>query len=492
MVSKYRNAREGSHEPMNTNPMPDRDTASAVPSRGDIPSHVVDGLPMPVVVTRMTDDTVVRVNPEYEHAYGFSGPEMAGRDFRRMHFVPEDRDAALAAFADGHLESVEVRLRHRNGECCWAQSDISRFDLEGQPVLLTTLYDITDQKTAEISLRQSEKLATLGTLAAGLAHELNNPASATQRAAVQLEETFPALQSSQARLRTLGLSEEVAAVLRELDGQAREVASFPRDLNPLERSDREEEVELWLDESQAEDPWDLAPGLVELGYGSDSLDALAQRVGAEAALVLMAWQTRVHGVYRLLGEIRHGSARLVEIVGAMKAYAYLGDAPLQTVDVNEGLRNTLVILRTKLKAGISVRQELDASLPRIQAYGSDLNQVWTNLLDNAVDAMEGRGAIVVRSALRDGGIVVEIEDDGPGIPPEIQPRIFDAFFTTKPPGKGTGLGLNTSYKIVVQKHGGAIRVESHPGSTRFIVELPMTPPASAGGGDTPFTSDQEE
>ena len=584
--------------------MPDRDTASEIPSRGDIPSHVVDGLPMPVVVTRLSDDTVVRVNPEYEHAYGFSGPELAGQDFRRMHFVPEDRDAALAAFAGGRLESVEVRIRDRDGECCWAQADISRFDLEGKPVLLTTLYDIggrkraeqqaaessaaiaelarfpdmdpgpvlrldrsgqvvlanpaakevfgnqdlagrswfdlcpgvdeqfwsrvwseehavaleetiegrryllthargpkeifvygsdvTDQKNAEIALRQTEKLATLGTFAAGLAHELNNPATAAQRGAEQLEETFIGLQRSQARLRALDLSEEAAAILRELDAQAREVASSLGDLNPLDRSDREDEVERWLDESGAEDPWELATGLVDLGYGPEALDAFANRVGADAALVLLAWQTRVHEVYQLLGEIRHGSARLVEIVGAMKAYAYLGDAPLQDVDVNEGLRNTLVILRNKLKVGISVRRELDESLPRIQAYGSDLNQVWTNLLDNAVDALEGRGAIVVRSALRDGRVVVEVEDDGPGIPPEVQSRIFDAFFTTKPPGRGTGLGLNTSYKIVVQKHGGAIRVESHPGSTRFVVELPMTPPKSAQGGDTPFTSDQEE
>ncbi len=167
----------------------------------------------------------------------------------------------------------------------------------------------------------------------------------------------------------------------------------------------------------------------------------------------------------------------------MKAYAYLGQAPRQEVDVNEGLRNTLVILRNKLKQGVEVTSDLDPDLPLIEAYGSELNQVWTNLLDNAVDAIGGVGRIVIRTGVDDGGVVVEIEDDGPGIPDAIQSRVFDAFFTTKPPGKGTGLGLNTSYNAVVKKHGGTIGVDSVPGRTRFTVRLPLRSTSDAESTD---------
>jgi signal transduction histidine kinase len=203
---------------------------------------------------------------------------------------------------------------------------------------------------------------------------------------------------------------------------------------------------------------------------------------------LAVWHAHSYRVYRLLDEIRHGAGRLVEIVGAMKAYSYLGQGEVQSVDVNEGIRSTLVILRSKLKRGIQVKQDLDTRLPRIEAMGGELNQVWTNLLDNAADAMDGRGEIRLRSSLQGERVVVEVEDDGPGIPEDHQSRVFDAFFTTKPPGKGTGLGLNTVYNIVVGKHGGAIRVRSQPGKTVFTVELPTRRPVTVGApGAEPAT-----
>jgi signal transduction histidine kinase len=184
------------------------------------------------------------------------------------------------------------------------------------------------------------------------------------------------------------------------------------------------------------------------------------------------WSASLYPAYALMFEIGQGSARISEIVGALKSYSYLGQAPVQSVDVHDGLDNTLVILRNKLRLGITVRREYGNHLPRVQAHGSELNQVWTNLINNAIDALGGSGTITIRTRRRDGWAVVEIEDDGPGIPEDIQPRIFDPFFTTKAPGEGTGLGLSTSYSIVTEKHRGELRVESHPGFTCFSVRLP--------------------
>jgi len=333
--------------------------------------------------------------------------------------------------------------------------------------------DVTREKEAERVLRQSERMATLGTLAAGVAHELNNPAAAAQRAAQQLEHSFAELEKARIRMGAARVLLEHAEHLAELDAKASEAATCPCLLDPLERSDREAELEEWLEERGAEAPWEVAPALVEGGVELAALVALAERIGDEHVGLVATWHAHSLRVYRLLGEIRQGAGRLVEIVGAMKDYSYLGQAPVQNVNVNDGIRSTLVILRSKLKTGITVEQELAADLPLIEAYGSELNQVWTNLIDNAADAMNGQGQIRLRTSANDGHVVVQVEDNGPGIPPEVRERVFDAFFTTKAPGKGTGLGLNTSYNIVVQKHGGTIRVDSEPGRTRFTVELPL-------------------
>jgi signal transduction histidine kinase len=325
----------------------------------------------------------------------------------------------------------------------------------------------------EVMLRQSEKLATLGKLSAGMAHELNNPAAATQRGAAQLQATISHLQQTHLKLGELGLADSQLASLLALDKLAGERARKPADMDSLTRSDRESELEIWLDEQDVENAWEIVPALVNLGYEPGELQTLAASFTPSQFPAVIDWLNDTYNVYSLLEEIGQGAGRIAELVKALKGYTYLDQAPIQTVDIHDGLDSTLVILRSKLKPGITVRREYAADLPRIQAFGSELNQVWTNLIDNAIDAMNGEGEITLRTRADDPWVVIEIEDNGPGIPEEILPNLFDPFFTTKPPGSGTGLGLNISHNIVVQKHQGRIDVSSKPGETRFAVRIPI-------------------
>ncbi len=325
----------------------------------------------------------------------------------------------------------------------------------------------------EVMLRQSEKLATLGKLSAGMAHELNNPAAAAQRGAAQLQATFGQLQQIHLKLGELDFTDAQLASLLALDKLAQEKGKKPEDLDSLTRSDREYELESWLDEQGVENAWEVAPTLVDLGYDRSELMAQAARYTPAQSRAVMSWLSCTYTIYSLLEEIGQGTARISEIVKALKGYSYLDQAPIQTVDLHEGLDSTLVILRSKLKPGVTVHREYAADLPPILAYGSELNQVWTNLIDNAIDAMDGQGEITLRTRHDDQWAIVEVEDNGPGIPGALQPTIFDPFVTTKPPGQGTGLGLNICHNIVVQKHKGRIDVYSQPGQTRFEVRLPL-------------------
>ncbi len=333
--------------------------------------------------------------------------------------------------------------------------------------------DLTDQRTAERALQQSEKMATLGTLAAGVAHEMNNPASAAQRAAEQLRTSLAKLEDGQHQLDRLTLTTEQRRALDEFDRQALVRAAEPSDLDALARSDREAELEGWLETHGLDNAWEMAPDLVDMGHAPASLEELAETLGSESFLTALSWLCRKYSAYSLVAEIRNGASRVAELVSALKSYSYLDRGRMQPVNLSEGLDNTLIILRSKLKRAVRVHREYAHDLPLIEAHGGELNQVWTNLIDNAVDAMNGEGEITLRTYQDDGWAVVEVEDDGPGIPEDVQPNIFDPFFTTKAPGKGTGLGLNTSYNIVVQEHKGERRVDSRPGHTRFEVRLPI-------------------
>ncbi len=325
----------------------------------------------------------------------------------------------------------------------------------------------------EVMLRQSEKLATLGKLSAGMAHEMNNPAAATQRGAAQLLDAIADLQQTHLRLGELSLTSSQLGSLLALDELARERAKKPVYMDSLTRSDREAELETWLGRHDVEDAWEVAPTLANLGYEQGELQNLLASFEPVQFPAVIAWLNDTYTIYSLLEEISQGAGRLTELVQALKGYTYLDQAPIQMVDLHEGLDSTLVILRSKLRPGITVKRDYAEAMPRIQAFGSQLNQVWTNLIDNAIDAMNGEGSIVLRTQ-RDGAwAVVQIEDNGPGIPEDVLPHLFEPFFTTKPPGSGTGLGLNISHNIVVQKHQGRIEVTSEPGRTCFEVRIPL-------------------
>jgi signal transduction histidine kinase len=336
--------------------------------------------------------------------------------------------------------------------------------------------EVTALRSAEEALRQSERMATLGTLAAGVAHELNNPAAAATRAAGQLRDALGKFQEAAVALGHIDLSKgRGEALVRIVGASQAERAAPPTD--PMKRSDLESDVEAWLEEHEVSEAWELAPALVALGFDRATLTGLADQWGADHVAAIR-WVARAQPVRMLAVEVGEATRRISEIVGALKSYSFLGQAPVRSVDVTRGIEDTLTLLRGVLKTGVTIVRDYGADLPAIDAYGSELNQVWTNLIHNAVDAMGGQGQLVIRTRRDREAIAVEIEDNGPGIPEHVLPRIFDAFFTTKEPGKGTGLGLPTSRNIVVKKHGGSIDVTSRPGSTRFIVTLPIHRAAS--------------
>ncbi len=342
--------------------------------------------------------------------------------------------------------------------------------LDTSQTALRALFQVllSRRRQNEASLQQGERMAQLGTLTAGLAHELNNPASAVQRAATELDDAVDAYAAARAALGR-DLPEPVAALVTRVS----DPKSRPH-LDPITRSDAEASLEEWLAAAGIAEPWVCAPTLVGAGVEREALAGVSDVDLADLVALLVA----AGNAHELLFQIVEGSRRVFEIVSALKSYSFLDRAPVQAVDVMRGIEDTFLIMRTKI-GDIAVRREY-GEVPTIPAYGSELNQVWTNLIDNAVDAIrEGGGStITVRTRVESEWLIVEIEDDGPGIPPEVRQRVFDSFFTTKAPGKGTGLGLDITYGIVVNRHGGDITVDSVPGRTTFRVSLPLAGPPS--------------
>ena len=335
----------------------------------------------------------------------------------------------------------------------------------------------TQGQAASETIERHERLLALGSVTAGLTHELNNPVAAVMRSTSTLQERLTGLRTTIGRLAQARLDQVELEAIAELAGRAldRRDDDVPS-MSALQIADREDELTDWLEDHGVEGDWAMAPTLVTAGIDVDWLETLADDLSPAGLEIGLLYTVSALEFYALLGEISEAAGRISSLLASAKQYTQMDRAPLQSCDVHEGLEATLTMLGHKIGDGIEIVRDYDLSLPRISAYPGELNQVWTNLIDNAVDAMEGRGILTVRTREEEEHLVVQSGDTGPGVPAGLRQRIFEPFFTTKPIGIGTGLGLDIAWQIVVGRHGGDVRVESVPGDTRFGVVLPLRTP----------------
>jgi signal transduction histidine kinase len=344
--------------------------------------------------------------------------------------------------------------------------------VQKMPELTARLVAFMSDRVREITRveQQRDRLASLGKLSAGLAHELNNPAAAAKRATSQLRDMLTGIKSASLELGSCDLSPLQKSEIEKLEALFTQTDVVPPDA--LTVSDLEDRIDSLLRSHGQNDLWQLAAGLARRNIKPEAVESLFAKLDPDTARAALVRISASVEIASLLREIESSTSRISDLVGAIKEYTYMDQAPVQNVDVVKGLETTLTILNHKLKHGVAVRRDYDPGPLLVNSFGSELNQVWTNIIDNAIDAMHGTGELRVRTHRDDAGVVVEIGDNGPGIPDDVQPHIFEPFFTTKGIGEGTGLGLDTVQRIV-KKHRGSIQLSSKPGNTRFQVWLPL-------------------
>ncbi|MER7506290.1 ATP-binding protein [Nonomuraea pusilla] len=318
-----------------------------------------------------------------------------------------------------------------------------------------------------------QRLAALGTITAGLTHELNNPAAAAVRAVGELRSLIRRSRVQLAQLAEDGIPPDKLRTLIEAQEACTSNLGRKEQRSPLEISDAEDELGEALEELGVDDAWELAPALVGAGFSTGDLDKIRGKVGGEHTPAALHWLAEAVEISQMLSEVTEATERITTLIRSAKQYSQMDRAPFQMSDVHELLDSTVTIFRGKIPPGVSIVTDYDRTLPPIPCYAGELNQVWTNLVHNALDAMGEEGTLTIRTAHDEDEAIVEIGDTGPGVPDAIKERIFEPFFTTKSVGKGTGLGLDISYRIVAGRHGGEIKVRSVPGDTWFEVRLPL-------------------
>jgi signal transduction histidine kinase len=384
------------------------------------------------------------------------GGEVTGLlPFSRLKIVAVTGRAVLPTHYLTFLESNFQELFHR------------------MPELVRRLVGLLTDRVREVTRteQQREKLASLGKLSAGLAHELNNPSAAARRSAAALRDCLARLRSA-ARSTTIGPDD--CARLAQTEEEIRASLKPAQFKDELARADRQDAIQSWLESHNVAEAWKLAPQLCDANLSDADLARFAAAAGASLSSELTRFATLLE-MDRIAEELENSSARISDLIRAIKEYSYMDQGPVQEVDIEHSIENTLTIMHHKLKRGITVTRDYAPGVPKVKASGSELNQVWTNLIDNAADAMNGNGKLAIRVARENDFVLVEIADNGPGIPTDVKSRIFDPFFTTKGVGEGTGLGLDVVNRIIKNVRG-QINVTSVPGDTRFQVRIPIQAP----------------
>ena len=448
--------------------------------------------------SNLNDDDLIKLSEMVEEVRLLAGEELfhEGAIGHHAYVIQEgeleiikessDRQVLLAVRGPGEVigemalledapRMATVRARSDSLLLALDKEEFNKLLESSQSALHALFYNVlTRLRDTEDMLRQSEKMAQLGTLTAGVAHELNNPAAAISRGRSQLADLLQNLLIDQSLLYSQDLDKRQRGELEMLQQLALEKSKQATELDSLVRSDLLEEIEIWAEGKSILKYIDaVTANLVDLNLGINHLEKISQDFEKQKLILVIKVVATSYAVFSLLAEMGEGAQRISAIVASLKSYSYLDQAPVQEIDIHKGLEDTLLIFGSSLKHGVSIKREYGKNLPNIQAFGSELNQVWTNLIDNAIDAMSGKGEIIIRSYQEGEWVVVEVEDNGPGVPQEIQGKVFDPFFTTKAIGKGTGLGLNISYNIIVNKHRGDFRITSQPGKTIFAVWLPI-------------------